>query len=475
MASMNDICREKSILSDVQIRILNNSVDLLQFASDLSQREINVFVLGKQKDTLVLAAQRTPLFLRLSETVAEAASGESITAYDEPLALRVFHTGTPLKGAKEREFGKMEPMMAYPFVDNAGDTIAVITFVGKVENNRNILTDTAFQALQVPIIDESRKLYQALSVQDGIILISGEGKVVYADEMAESIMHLRGRDIRLAGENIYNSRVNLSGAKKALATHEGFVEDIRHGKIIFTQRVIPLLSGGKVSRIIIVITERTEIHRKEEELMVKTSVIKEIHHRVKNNLQTIASLLRMQMRRVESQEAKDVLQESLHRILSISLVHEILSHHDEENIDISDVAQKLLTLLLHSMVSRENRIEAKFEGQKLILPSEAATSLALVINELITNAIEHGFEGIHEGTISVTIHNEGTWGMMVIADNGRGMDIEAVRNYKGRKHLGLQIVSTLVEKDLQGTLKFSLAEPQGTKAIIRFPLHTKGE
>jgi two-component sensor histidine kinase len=279
----------------------------------------------------------------------------------------------------------------------------------------------------------------------------------------------------LIGENIYNSRVNLSGAKKALATHEGFVEDIRHGKIIFTQRVIPLLSGGKVSRIIIVITERTEIHRKEEELMVKTSVIKEIHHRVKNNLQTIASLLRMQMRRVESQEARDVLQESLHRILSISLVHEILSHHDEENIDISDVAQKLLTLLLHSMVSRESRIEAKFEGQKLILPSEAATSIALVINELITNAIEHGFEGIHEGTISVIIHNEGTWGMMVIADNGRGMDIDAVRNYKGRKHLGLQIVSTLVEKDLHGTLNFSLAEPQGTKAIIRFPLHEKGE
>jgi two-component sensor histidine kinase/PAS domain-containing protein len=465
----------KSSLSDVQISILNNSAALLQFASDLSQREINVFVPGKQEGTLVLAAQRTPLFQRLSENVAEAAAGAIVNSYDEPLALRVLRTGSALKGVKEREYGKMEPMTAYPFVDNAGDTIAVVTFTGSVDESRNILTETAYQALQVPIVDSSRKLYEALSVQDGIILISGEGKVIYADEMAESIMHLRGRDVRLLGENIYNSRVNLSGAKKALATHEGFIEDIQHGKIIFTQRVIPLLQGGKVSRIIVVITERTELHQKEEELMVKTSVIKEIHHRVKNNLQTIASLLRMQMRRVESKEARDVLQESLHRILSISLVHEILSHHDEENIDIADVAQKLLTLLIHSMVSNESRIKAEFDGQALPLPSEAATSLALVINELITNAIEHGFEGISEGTLQVRIRNDGAWGTIIVADTGTGMDPNHIEDSKGRKHLGLQIVTTLVEKDLKGSLEFSQGVPSGTIVTIKFPLLIKGE
>ena len=123
---------------------------------------------------------------------------------------------------------------------------------------------------------------------------------------------------------------------------------------------VPILQRGKVRRVISILTERTELHRKEEELMVKTSVIKEIHHRVKNNLQTIASLLRMQMRRTTSDEARDVLNESLNRILSISLVHETLSHHDEENIDISDVAQKLLGLLAHSLVSKDCHVETKF-------------------------------------------------------------------------------------------------------------------
>jgi two-component sensor histidine kinase/PAS domain-containing protein len=472
MDSIYDICHGKSALSDVQIRILNNSRDLLQFASDISQREVAVYVPGKQAGTLVLAGRRTPLFQQLSKR-SDNQVGTVMDDYDEPVVLQVLKAGKAIRGAKETEYGKMEPLMAYPFVDNAGDTIAAITFVGPAGDNRDFLTETAFMALQVPIEDTARKLYAALSVQDGIILISGDGKIIYANEMADSIMHLRGRDPNLVGTNIYNSKVNLAGAKRALASHEGFVEDIVHGKIIFTQRVIPILRSGKVFRVVIIITERTELHRKEEELMVKTSVIKEIHHRVKNNLQTIASLLRMQMRRVDSQEARDALGESLHRILSISLVHEILSHHDEETIDISDVAQKLLALLMHSMVSNESHITSSFDGDELPLPSAEATSLALVINELITNALAHGFEGLQDGNLSVCIHNQGKLGELVIADTGRGFDINKID--KTKKHLGLQIVSTLVEKDLHGTLEYDSIEPSGTKVLIRFPLESKGE
>lgn len=469
--SIFDICREKSSLSDVQISILNNSSDLFQFASDISQREVTIYVPGKERGTIIVVGNKTPLFQRLSAS-SEGINGSVVDDYDEPVVLQVLQTGQAIRGAKEKEYGKIEPMMAYPFVDNAGVTIAVITFVGPTSDARDLLTETAFMALQVPLASNAKKLYEALSVQDGIILISGDGKVIYANEMADSIMHLRGRELHLAGTNIYNSRVNISGAKRALASHEGFLEEITHGKIIFTQRVIPILRGGKVIRLIVIITERTELHRKEEELIVKTSVIKEIHHRVKNNLQTIASLLRMQMRRVESKEARDALDESLHRILSISLVHEILSHHDEENIDISDVAKKLMNLLMHSMVSNESHITAAFEGEELLLPSAAATSLALVINEIITNALVHGFENVKAGAIRVVVKNEGNQGCLMISDTGNGFDINKID--KTKKHLGLQIVSTLVEKDLQGTLEYGSVEPSGTKVVIRFPLDTKG-
>ena len=209
--------------------------------------------------------------------------------------------------------------------------------------------------------------------------------------------------------------------------------------------------------------------------MIKTSVIKEIHHRVKNNLQTIASLLRMQMRRTDSQEAQNVLKESLNRILSISLVHEILSHHDEENIDISDVAKKLLELLTHSMVSAECHVDVQFEGNPLLLPSDAATSLALVLNELITNAIIHGFEGLQKGVLAVRIQQRAQECVICIRDNGVGMShMPAVKQPGKRKHLGLAIVRTLIEKDLKGTLQFQDAEPQGTEIMIQFPLIERG-
>lgn len=473
MSLIETICHSSSALSDVQIHILKNSEDLLQFASDLSHREILVFVPGQEKGTVVLAAQRFPLLQPAGNTENKNNVGTIYEGYEEPIVLQVLQTGQMTQGFKEIDYGRMEPLFAYPFLDNGGETIAVVTFVGTVESSRDILTETAFLALQVPIERDSRKLYHPLSVQDGIVLINCNGVIIYADEMAESIMHMRGYSGPLVGANIYNFQTNLTGAKQALATREGFAEDLTLGEVVVTRRVIPLLRRGKVYRVIAVLAERTELYRKEEELMIKTSVIKEIHHRVKNNLQTIASLLRMQMRRTKSQEAKQVLQESVNRILSISLVHEILSHHDEEDIDICSVAKQLLTLLSHSMAGAECHVQTEFSGSELLLPSDQATSLALVLNELITNAIIHGFEDCHEGKVCVSVECTGESCVLKVSDTGRGMNV-SFDNTEKRRHLGLTIVRTLVEKDLKGKLSFAQVMPHGTEVNIEFSIANRG-
>lgn len=229
--------------------------------------------------------------------------------------------------------------------------MGVIYFLGPVDENRKILTETAFLSLQVPVHKDAEEIYGELSLQDGVFIIDQDGMVSYADDMAVSIMKLQEQPIQL-GDNIYH-HTHLQGIKQAFETAQASVANVRHGMGIYTRRIIPVLRRGRVFRIIGIISERTELHEKEEEIMLKTSVIKEIHHRVKNNLQTIAGLLRMQMRRVESKEARDALNESLNRIISISLVHEILSHHDEEIIDVSAVAKRLMDLVIHSLVSQE--------------------------------------------------------------------------------------------------------------------------
>lgn len=474
MASIESICTSASALSDVQIHILKNSEKLLQFASDLSHREVLVFVPGRKKGTLVLAAQRRPFVQEAQYEQPLVPDGTIFTIYDEPVVWEVLQTGKMMYGVKETAYGQMEPMHCYPFVDNGGLEIGVISFVGRVEKSRHILTETAFLSLQVPITEHSNELYRHLSLQDGIILVNGDGTILYADDMAESIMRLRGRAAGLVGENIYNSQVNLKGVKHALATRQGVVEDVRHGQKVFTRRIIPILRRGHIDRIIDVITERTELFLKEEELMIKTSVIKEIHHRVKNNLQTIASLLRMQLRRVQTEEAKTALTESLNRIVSISLVHETLSHHDEEIINVSDVAEKLLTLILQSSTSADSHIRTRFSGEELMLPSDEATSLSLVLNELITNAISHGFAGRDKGFLQLDLSCANDQAVVVVADDGCGMK-KSQEHMEKRRHLGLQIVQTLVEKDLGGTITYEAAQPEGTVVTIKFPLRKRGE
>lgn len=465
MATLEAVCRTASTLSPVQIHILQNSEELLQFASDLSHRELFVYVPGREEGTLVLAAHKTPLLQKGRENES-VDPGAVFSRYEEPFNYQVLQRGEAMRGEKEVEYGVMAPIVAYPFVDNGGLTMAVIAFVGAVEESREILTETAFLSLQVPM--DFHSMYQPLSIQDGVVLVNCNGVVLYADDMAYSILHMCGQHGAIVGSNIYNTRLDLTGAKNVLSKAEGLADDVTFGDAVVSRRVIPILQRGKVRRVISILTERTELHRKEEELMVKTSVIKEIHHRVKNNLQTIASLLRMQMRRTKSEEAKDVLKESLNRILSISLVHETLSHHDEENIDISDVAQKLLGLLAHSLVSKDCQVETRFSGDKLLMPSDAATSLALVLNELITNAISHGFEGRSKGNLAVTIRREEKDGVLIVCDDGIGIS-KAVLD-TGRKHLGLAIVRTLIEKDLQGSIDFDDGVPEGTVVTIRFPL-----
>ena len=475
MASMESICRSLSTLSEVQIHILKNSETLLQFASDLSHRELILFVPGKEKGTLVVAAARQPLVQQNGDDLQFAYPIGSIQPSCEvPVSCHVLETGEAMQGTREVEYGRMEPLFVYPFADNGGTIIAVMAFIGNVEGDRDILTETAFMALSVPSAQDAGQLYSRLNIQDGVTLVNCNGVVIYADEMAESLMAIQGYKDLTMGMNIYSFQTDMTGAKKAIDSHQGFAEEVTVGPMVFNRRVIPLSRGGKVRRVISIMTEKTELRKKEEELMIKTSVIKEIHHRVKNNLQTIASLLRMQLRRVQTEEAKTALTESLNRIVSISLVHETLSHHDEEIINVSDVAEKLLTLILQSSTSADSHIRTRFSGEELMLPSDEATSLSLVLNELITNAISHGFAGRDKGFLQLDLSCANDQAVVVVADDGCGMK-KSQEHMEKRRHLGLQIVQTLVEKDLGGTITYEAAQPEGTVVTIKFPLRKRGE
>ncbi len=200
-------------------------------------------------------------------------------------------------------------------------------------------------------------------------------------------------------------------------------------------------------------------------LLVRSAIVQEMHHRVKNNLQTIASLLRLQMHYSKFASVEQVLQESINRILSIAAVHEVLSQEQFDVVSIRTVTENILQATCQSLLSPGKTVETAVLGADIALPPSKATSVALILNELIQNAVEHGFKEIETGSIEVSIEEVDREIKLTVTNDGtplpEGFDLHKNRN------LGLQIVENLVRDDLHG--RFSLSNSDRIRATVVFP------
>ncbi|WP_066054188.1 sensor histidine kinase [Robertmurraya korlensis] len=260
---------------------------------------------------------------------------------------------------------------------------------------------------------------------------------------------------------------------------------ISQENIVMQQDIVPITDcDGKPIAVLIKerdISETIRNERKVKSLMettnsqerqklVQSLVIQEIHHRVKNNLQVISSLLRLQMRRSSSKEVREVFEDSLSRISSMALVHNYLAKDGLEEVDVKFVMGQIGTLLVSSSVIPGQNIQVFVHGESLFLPSDKATSLALVVNELIQNGIKHAFHSRESGRIEITINSRKQMVYLIVSDNGSGMTVQP--NDLQSSSLGLQLVRMLVEEELDGVLSF-FPSTRGTKVSIMFPIRDK--
>ena len=213
------------------------------------------------------------------------------------------------------------------------------------------------------------------------------------------------------------------------------------------------------------ISSHAAIAIENSKLAVKSAIIQEMHHRVKNNLQTIASLLRLQMRFSKLKSIESVLSESINRILSIAAVHEVLSHEQIDRVSFKKVAENILTSTRQSLVSPDKHVMTAYDGPDIMLPPGTATSAALILNELVQNAVEHGFTEIDKGQVIVKMSEDEREICMHVINDGAPLptDFDIHKN----RNLGLQIVENLVRDDLHG--RFSLESNGVITATVVFP------
>jgi len=313
------------------------------------------------------------------------------------------------------------------------------------------------------------QLPDAPRVGDGLLRLDAAGVVSFASPNALSAYRRLGLGGNLAGERLrhIHDQLNLSGAPvwRVLTTRrQEFGEAAGNGAEVLL-RALPLLPAGEVLGALVLVHDVTEIRHRERALLSKDATIREIHHRVKNNLQTVAALLRLQGRRTSAPEAALALAEAVRRVNSIALVHETLSQTLEEVVEFDQIADQIAGSVVE-LAAISDRAELRREGSFGLLPATVATPLALVLSELVQNAVEHAYAGAG-GALQLRVTRTEAGLEMILADDGEGLPAHFA--LEGSTRLGLQIVRSLVVGEMRGTLALRTRGRRGTEAVVAIP------
>jgi len=341
---------------------------------------------------------------------------------------------------------------------------------------------------EFPFAEEDVGTEETPRVGDGFVLVDREGRVEFASPNAINAFHRMGVYSTPEGHTFTELGVEASAVQWALATAHPVVEEVeRRPDVIVLVQCIPLLEDRVANGAVILMRDVTDVRRLDRLLLSKDAAIREVHHRVKNNLQTISSLLSLQARRLSSEDGKAALQEAERRVRSIAVVHEILSRDPSDQVPFDEIIGSLVRMAEDSVVSSK-AVEIRVEGDLGEVTADVATPLAVTLAEILQNAVEHAFagregespgargtggadagsaDGPPVGHVTVTLAHGRSGLEVTVRDDGKGLepgfDIERTTS------LGLSIVRDLVVSQLGGSITMGAADGGGTLVEIRLP------
>ncbi|MGQ0574975.1 MAG: sensor histidine kinase, partial [Pseudonocardia sp.] len=348
-----------------------------------------------------------------------------------------------------------------------------IAYLGSAADLCQMIADGTFPPpSQAPVVDTSPR------AGDGLIRVDAGGLVSYASPNASSAFHRMGHASDLVGQSLESATRALLADQfdaaevgalinSTLAGRTSPRVEIRARGAVMLARALPMRPRGDAAGALVLVRDVTDLRRRDQALLSKDATIREIHHRVKNSLQTVAALLRLQARRTAIPEARRVLAESVRRVNSIALVHESLSVSLADRVDVDELVDRVLPAIGDGATA-ESRAKVRRDGSFGTLPAQYATPLVLVLTELVHNALAHAFEPGRAGEVVVSAVRSGDGIDVTVTDDGRGLPPGFC--LEGAEGLGLQIVQTLCSSELDSSLTIQALPGGGTAAALRLPL-----
>ena len=468
MATLGELCRQHTSLTRDEINHLKQLVSEWGLLADLCFADLLLYVPSTDSEWLIVAQVRpaTGQTLYLTDYVGVPADNE------RPLLASAFETSEISEGEiAVDQLPEPARMLAIP-VRFGDKPIAVLSreWSNRTGRQPGELERTylgIFQRFAAMIAEGSFPFHglvgdssAAPRVGDGVMVLDDEARVRYASPNAVSALHRVGISANAVGMRLAELGFNDSPVRLAYEDRMPVIEEFEQTpSVTLLTRCMPILAGGEVTGGMLLLRDVTEVRKRDKLLLSKDATIREIHHRVKNNLQTISSLLRLQGRRLESPEAKAAVAESVRRIRTIALVHETLSREPGDDVAFLEIVRPLLRLAEEGLQSPDRPVRFTVQGDGGRLPSTIATPLSVVLTELLQNAVDHGFpEGSTGGDVVVQLNPTDDQLNIRVINDGRGLDSRFELNKA--TGLGLSIVRTLVTTELAGSIVMRAGMPE---------------